>query len=73
MMKVLEQAIKKIKTLPAERQEAAEVLVLIAAQVPGDALSASEIAGIRQAQEAVRRGEVASEEKVGEFFGRFRS
>lgn len=74
MMKVLEQAIEKIKGLPAERQEAAaEALELIAAQVTGDALSATEIAGIRQAQEAVRRGEVASEGKVADFFGCFRS
>ena len=74
MMKVLEQAIEKIKTLPEERQEAAaEALELIAAQVTDDALSAGEIAGVHQAQDAVRRGEVASEVKVAEFFGRFRS
>ena len=74
MMKVLEQAIEKIKTHPQERQEAAaEALELIAAQVTGDALSAREVAGVRQAQEAVRRGEVASEDRVADFFGRFRS
>ena len=73
MMKVLEQAIEKIKMLPEERREAAEALELIAAQAADDALSVTQIAGIRQARKAVRRGEVASEDKVADFFGRFRS
>ena len=74
MMKVLEQAIEKIKTLPEERQEAAaEALELIAAQVTDDTLTAAEIDGIKQAREAVCRGEVASDVQVAAFFGRFRS
>ena len=74
MMKILEQAIEKIKTLPQERQEAAaEALELIAAQVADDALTATEIDGIKQARDAVRRGEVASDAEVAAFFDRFRT
>jgi phage-related protein len=74
MMKVLEQAIEKIRHLPEERQAAAaEALELIAAQGDDSALTAEEIEGVKRAQEAVRRGEYASDAKVEEFFARFRS
>lgn len=74
MMKVLELAIEKIKSLPEERQAAAaEALELIAAQGDDDALTQGEIDGIRKAQEAVRRGELASDTRVQAFFGRFRT
>lgn len=71
MMKVLEQAIEKIKGLPEERQEAAAAaLELIAAQVDNGDLTADEIAGVREARDAVRRGEIASDERVETFFRR---
>ncbi|KAB2938283.1 MAG: hypothetical protein K8F92_16660 [Hyphomicrobium sp.] len=74
MMKVLEQAIEKIRNLPEERQAAAaEALELIAAQADDAPLSADELEGVKRAQEAVRRGEFASDAKVKKFFGRYRS
>jgi hypothetical protein len=74
MMKVLEQAIEKVRHLPEERQvAAAEALELIAAQADDGALTSEEIEGVKRAQEAVARGEFASEENVEAFFTRFRS
>jgi hypothetical protein len=74
MMKVLEQAIDKIRHLPEERQAAAaEALELIAAQADDAPLTVEEIEGVKRAREAVGRGEYASDEKVGEFFSRFRT
>jgi hypothetical protein len=74
MIKVLELAIDKIRHLPEERQAAAaEALELIAAQTDDASLSAEEIEGVKRAQDAVRRGEVASDDKVKEFFGRYRA
>jgi hypothetical protein len=71
--KQFEIAVEKIRQLPEERQAAAaEALELIAAQTD-DALTDSEIQGVRRAQAAVRRGEYASDEDVRTFFGRFRA
>ena len=69
----LDTVIEKIRQLPEERQAAAvEALEVIAAQID-DALTAAEIDGVKQAQDAVRRGEYASDEDVRTFFGRFRA
>lgn len=74
MMKVLEQAIEKVRHLPEERQfAAAEALELIAAQSADVALTPEQIAGVKRAQDAVARGEFASEADVEEFFTRFRT
>lgn len=71
--KQLDAVVEKIRQLPEERQAAAvEALEVIAAQID-DALTAAEIDGVKQAQEAVRRGEYASDEDVRTFFGRFRA
>ena len=71
--KQLDTVVEKIRQLPEERQAAAvEALEVIAAQID-DALTAAEIDGVKQAQEAVRRGEYASDEDVRTFFGRFRA
>ncbi|MDP2648281.1 MAG: hypothetical protein Q8P19_00045 [bacterium] len=73
MIKVLEQAVDKVRGLPRERQEAAaQVLRVIAAQSYGK-LTPREIAGVRQAQREARKGKLASDRKVKAFFARFRS
>ena len=73
MIKVLEEAIEKIRDLPKERQvAAAEMLEVIAAQRTGK-LTAQEIEGVRQAQKEVRKGKFASDRKVKAFFARFRA
>ena len=73
MIKVLEQAIEKIRALPKEQQvAAAEVLRVIAAQSSGR-LTPRETEGVRQAQREVRRGKLASDRKVKTFFARFRA
>jgi hypothetical protein len=71
--KQLEIVIEKIRQLPEERQAAAvEALEVIAAQAD-DALTDSEIEGVKLAQDAVRKGEYARDEDVRAFFGRFRA
>ena len=74
MIKVLEEAIAKVRDLPAERQKAAaEALEVIAAQLGNDALTTAEIEGVKRAQKEVRRGKYAKDRKVGSFFARFRA
>ena len=71
MIKVLEEAIAKIRELPKERQmAAAEVMEVIAAQID-NRLSPTEIAGVKKAQKAVRAGKYASDRRVKSFFIRF--
>jgi len=71
MIKVLEEAIAKIRDLPKERQRAAaEAMEVIAAQSDNE-LSPAEIVGVKKAQKAVRAGKYASERRVRSFFARF--
>ena len=71
--KQLEIVIERIRRLPEERQAAAvEALEVVAAQADAP-LTQTEIEGVRQAQDDVRRGEYASDEAVRAFFGRFRA
>jgi hypothetical protein len=73
MIRVLEQAIDKIRGLSRERQEtAAQVLRVIAEQSSGR-LTSKEVEGVRQARKEVRKGKFASDRKVGAFFARFRA
>ena len=73
MIKVLEQAIDKIKTLPdAEQERAAQVLEAIAAQAVDEPLSPDEIDGIKKAQTEVRQGHYANDGDVEAFFRRHR-
>ena len=69
----LEIMVRKIRQLPEERQAAAiEALEVIVAQ-RDIMLTDAEIQGVKQAQDAVGRGEYASDEDVRSFFGRFRA
>ena len=73
MIKVLEEAIAKIRDLPKERQmAAAEAMEVIAAQID-NRLSRAEIAGVKKAQKAVRAGKYASDRRVKSFFTCFRA
>ena len=75
MIKVLEQAIEKVRKLPKEQQEyAAEVLEQIAET--GDAiysLSDEERRLVREGLEELDRGEVASEAEVRAVFDKYRA
>jgi hypothetical protein len=75
MIKVLEQAIEKIKRLPRERQEyAAELLEQIAAL--GEdvyVLSDEERRLVREGLDELDRGEAASEAEVRAVFDRYRT
>lgn len=69
MNEILETLFAKVRSLPAERQEAAiEALTDIAAEP--FALSEDELAVLRPALELVRRGEFASDDEVSELLGR---
>jgi DNA-binding protein H-NS len=75
MIKVLEQAIEKVKKLPKERQEyAAEVLEQIAET--GDevyVLSDEERRLVREGLDELDRGEVATEPQVRGVFDKYRA
>jgi hypothetical protein len=75
MIKVLEQAIEKVRKLPKEQQEyAAEVLEQIAEA--GEAiyiLSDEERLLVREALEELDRGEVASDAEVRAVFDQYRT
>ena len=75
MIKVLEQAIEKVRKLPKEQQEyAAEVLEQIAEV--GEAiyiLSDEERQLVREGLEELDRGEVASEAEVRVVFDKYRA
>ena len=75
MIKVLEQAIEKIRRLPRERQEyAAEILEQIA-EFGDDVyfLSDEERRLVREGLDELDRDEVASEAEVRAVFDRYRS
>lgn len=75
MMKVLEDAIEKVKALPPERQEyAAEVLERIA-EATGSTytLSEAERRLVREGLAELDRGEAASEDEVRAVFDKYRA
>ena len=68
MNEILETLFAKVRSLPAERQEAAiEALTDIAAEPY--ALSEDELAVLRPALERAGRGEFASDDEVSELLG----
>jgi len=75
MIKVLEQAIEKIKALPPERQEyAAEVLEsIVAGEVDVYELSEDEERLVREGLDDLDNGRVATEDQVHKAFSRFRT
>jgi hypothetical protein len=74
MIKVLEQAIEKIKKLPREQQEyAAELLEQIAELGEDAVLSDEERRLVREGLDELDRGEVASEAEVRAVFDRYRT
>ncbi len=75
MIKVLEQAIEKLKRLPEEQQEyAAQVLKQIAEAGEGVyALSDEERRLVREGLDELDRGETASEAEVRAVFDKYRA
>jgi hypothetical protein len=75
MIKVLEQAIEKVRKLPKERQEyAAELLEQIAeASDTTYVLSDEERRLVREGLDELDRGEVASEAEVRAVFDKYRA
>lgn len=75
MIKVLEQAIEKVKKLPKEQQEyAAEVLERIAETGDGVyALTDEERRLVREGLDELDRGEAASEAEVRAVFDKYRA
>jgi DNA-binding protein H-NS len=75
MIKVLEQAIEKVRRLPKEQQEyAAEVIEQIAeAGEEVYALSDEERRVLQEALDELDRGEVASEAEVRAVFDKYRA
>jgi hypothetical protein len=76
MTKLLDQAIAKVRELPAEEQErAAEALMLFAdlAKQGVYRLSPEERAAVEASRDQVRRGELATYEEVEAAYARFRT
>jgi hypothetical protein len=75
MIKVLEQAIERIKKLPRERQEYAAELLEQIAELGEDAyvLSDEERRLVREGLDELDRGEVAREAEVRAVFDRYRT
>ncbi|KAB2943616.1 MAG: hypothetical protein K8F92_04620 [Hyphomicrobium sp.] len=73
MIKVLEDALKKVRELPEERQEfAAEVLETIVAQDDGVYhLTDEDRTEVRAGLAEIERGEIASDEDVAAMWKRF--
>jgi hypothetical protein len=72
MTKMLEEAINKVRELPdAEQDEAAELLLLVAAKGGGLVrLDEETRAAIREGREQARRGEFVSDNDMTAFFER---
>ncbi len=72
MTKLLEDAINKVRDLPeAEQDEAAEMLLSVAAKKAGRARLDDETrAAIREGRQQARRGEFVSDEDMVAFFER---
>ena len=75
MIKVLEQAIEKIKKLPRERQEYAAELLEQIAQAGEEVyvLSDEERRLVREGLDELDRGEIASEAEVRAVFDKYRA
>lgn len=75
MIKVLEQAIEKVRTLPEDRQiRAARALEEIASETDGTyRLSDDERALLREGVEAADRGDFASDAEVEAVLSRYRA
>lgn len=75
MIKVLEQAIEKIKKLPRERQEYAAELLEQIAEGGEDVyvLSDEERRLVREGLDELDRGEIASEAEVRAVFDKYRA
>ena len=72
MIKVLEDAIEKVKKLPADRQAlAAEVLEDIASGSEGVfQIPAADLPGVLEGLEQAKRGEFASDAEVDDLLGK---
>jgi predicted transcriptional regulator len=65
MTKLFEKAIEKVRTLPAEDQDAVAVAVLsMAEEIPVVALDDETRAAIREGLEQARRGEFVPDEEI---------
>jgi predicted transcriptional regulator len=72
--KDLEEAVAKMRALPADQQAyAAEIIDVLAAQEDDIPLSFAEIAGVEEALAQADRGEFASNTEVAETFKHFRT
>ena len=75
MTKLLDQAIAKVRELPAQEQErAAEALMLFAelARQGVYRLSPDELAAIEESRDQARRGDLATDAEVEAAYARFR-
>jgi hypothetical protein len=75
MTKLLDQAIAKVRELPAEEQERAAEALMLFAQLAKQGvykLSPEERAAVEESKDQVRRGELATDDEVEAAFARFR-
>jgi hypothetical protein len=72
MTKLLEQGIRAVQELPAERQDmAGELLLTLAASEPQYALTREQIEDVKLAIEEADRGEFATDNEMAETWKKF--
>lgn len=73
MTKLLDEVIEKVRALPEEDQD--QIAEVLAAVLHGNEsvppLTDEQVEAVKRTQEAVRRGEVASDEEMDELWRRF--
>lgn len=72
MTRLLEQGIRAVQELPAERQDmAGELLLTLAASEPQYGLTREQIEDLRLAVEEANRGEFATDSEINESWKKF--
>jgi predicted transcriptional regulator len=72
MTKLLDEAISRVRALPAKRQNAvAELLLGLAAQSPHLVLTDEQLADVRLGLEEARNGQFATDEEMSDLWRKF--
>lgn len=72
MTKLLDEAISRVRNLPARRQDAvAELLLGLTAQSPQLVLTDEQLADVRLGMEEARNGQFATDEEVSNLWRKF--
>lgn len=73
MTELLDEAIEKVRALSADDQDRVAEVLLAVVEESGNSyrLTDEQVEAVRRAQEAARRGEIATDEEMNELWRRF--